>query len=120
MSADYFLPPTPNKELPNPQAKSTESAAYSQAGVDSGQIIIRGGSHLGISRANPTKDPKLMAATLETLAKLGVGMLVTIGGDDTAFSGSQVYLRAGGIHCPFGMKRALPVRPGPGRRSPAS
>jgi hypothetical protein len=49
MSADYFLPPTPNKELPNPQAKSTESHAYTAAGVDSGQIIIRGGSHLDFS-----------------------------------------------------------------------
>jgi pimeloyl-ACP methyl ester carboxylesterase len=49
MSADYFLPPTPNKELPNPQAKSTESHAYSEGGVDSGEIIIRGGSHLDFS-----------------------------------------------------------------------
>jgi pimeloyl-ACP methyl ester carboxylesterase len=49
MSADYFLPPTPNTKLPNPQAKSTESHAYTEAGVDSGQIIIRGGSHLDFS-----------------------------------------------------------------------
>jgi dienelactone hydrolase len=45
MSADYFLPPTPNTSLPDPKAKSTESLAYSRAGVDSGEIIIRGGSH---------------------------------------------------------------------------
>jgi len=49
MSADYFLPPTPNTSLPNPNAKSEESHAYSQAGVDSGEIIIRGGSHLDFS-----------------------------------------------------------------------
>jgi dienelactone hydrolase len=49
MAADYFLPPTPNTELPDPQAKSTESHAYSAAGVDSGEIIIRGGSHLDFS-----------------------------------------------------------------------
>jgi dienelactone hydrolase len=49
MSADYFLPPTPNTSLPNPQAKSTESHAYTAAGVDTGQIIIRGGSHLDFS-----------------------------------------------------------------------
>ena len=49
MSADYFLPPTPNTELPNPQAKSEESHAYTEAGVDSGEIIIRGGSHLDFS-----------------------------------------------------------------------
>ena len=45
MSADYFLPPTPNTSLPVRSAKSTESIAYSKAGVDTGQIIIRGGSH---------------------------------------------------------------------------
>ena len=49
LSADYFLPPTPNLSLPNPLAKSTESLAYSAAGVDTGQIIIRGGSHLDFS-----------------------------------------------------------------------
>jgi pimeloyl-ACP methyl ester carboxylesterase len=49
MSADYFLPPTPNTELPDPNAKSTESHAYSEAGVDTGEIIIRGGSHLDFS-----------------------------------------------------------------------
>ncbi len=49
MSADYFLPPTPNTSLPDPNAKSQESHAYSEAGVDSGEIIIRGGSHLDFS-----------------------------------------------------------------------
>lgn len=49
MSADYGLPPLPNTGLPEPQAKSSESLAYSQAGVDSGEIIIRGGSHLDFS-----------------------------------------------------------------------
>ncbi len=43
MSADYFLPPTPNTSLPDPSAKSQESYAYSKAGVDTGEIIIRGG-----------------------------------------------------------------------------
>jgi dienelactone hydrolase len=45
MSADYFIPPTPNASDPDPLAKSTESRAYSAAGVDSGEIIIRGGTH---------------------------------------------------------------------------
>ncbi|PZR66834.1 MAG: hypothetical protein DLM63_08110 [Solirubrobacterales bacterium] len=49
LSADYFLPPTPNLSAPSPLAKSTESLAYSSAGVDSGEIIIRGGSHLDFS-----------------------------------------------------------------------
>ena len=45
---------------------------------------------LGISRANPTKSPELLAKCLDTLDRLGVGMLVTIGGDDTCFSSSQL------------------------------
>ncbi len=49
MSADYFLPPTPNTSEPDPTAKSTESVAYSNAGVDTGELIIRGGSHLDFS-----------------------------------------------------------------------
>jgi dienelactone hydrolase len=49
MSADYFLPPTPNTSLPDPKAKSQESLLYSKAGVDSGEMIIRGGSHLDFS-----------------------------------------------------------------------
>jgi dienelactone hydrolase len=49
MSADYFLPPEPNTSQPDPRAKSTESFEYSKAGVDTGQIIIRGGSHLDFS-----------------------------------------------------------------------
>ncbi len=49
ISADYGLPPTPNTSLPDPNAKSTWSHNYSRAGVDSGEIIIRGGSHLDFS-----------------------------------------------------------------------
>jgi hypothetical protein len=49
ISADYGLPPTPNTSLPSPLAKSKESFAYSDAGVDGGEIIIRGGSHLDFS-----------------------------------------------------------------------
>jgi dienelactone hydrolase len=49
MSADYGLPPLPNTGLPEPLAKSRESLAYSEAGVDAGEIVIRGGSHLDFS-----------------------------------------------------------------------
>jgi dienelactone hydrolase len=49
ISADYGLPPTPNVSLPNPTAKAAESQVYSKAGVDSGEIVIRGGSHLDFS-----------------------------------------------------------------------
>ncbi len=49
ISADYGLPPTPNTSLPDPGFKEQESLAYSHAGVDSGEIVIRGGSHLDFS-----------------------------------------------------------------------
>jgi dienelactone hydrolase len=49
ISADYGLPPLPNTGLPEPLAKSKESLAYSEAGVDTGEVVIRGGSHLDFS-----------------------------------------------------------------------
>ncbi len=49
ISADYGLPPTPNTSLPDPSVKEQESELYSRAGVDSGEIVIRGGSHLDFS-----------------------------------------------------------------------
>src|SRR5690349_5479264 len=45
MSADYYIPPTPNTSDPDPLAKSAESREYSKAGVDTGEIVIRGGTH---------------------------------------------------------------------------
>jgi pimeloyl-ACP methyl ester carboxylesterase len=45
MSADYFIPPEPNTSDPDPLAKSKWSLAYSKARVDTGEIIIRGGTH---------------------------------------------------------------------------
>ena len=45
MSADYFIPPEPNTSDPDPLAKSAESFEYSKKGVDTGELIIRGGTH---------------------------------------------------------------------------
>jgi dienelactone hydrolase len=46
LSADYFIPPEPNTSDPDPLAKSAASRnLYSKAGVDTGEIIIRGGTH---------------------------------------------------------------------------
>ena len=45
MSADYGLVATPNTSEPGPLAKSTQSFEYSRAGVDTGELIIRGGTH---------------------------------------------------------------------------
>src|SRR5262249_47980113 len=59
-------------------------------------LHLRGGSILGTSRTNPAKSEADMRNVLEPFKKLNITRLVTIGGDDTAFSGSQVYLKAGG------------------------
>jgi 6-phosphofructokinase 1 len=57
-------------------------------------IQLRGGSILGTSRVNPAKSEEDMKNVIDCLHRLGVTSLVTIGGDDTAFSASQVYSRA--------------------------
>jgi dienelactone hydrolase len=49
MSADYGIVATPYTSDPDPESKSTASLAYSQAGVDTGELIIRGGTHLDFS-----------------------------------------------------------------------
>jgi len=50
------------------------------------RIHFRGGSYIGISRSNPTKDKKHLENTVTSLLRLNVDRLITIGGDDTAFS----------------------------------
>ncbi len=76
----------------------------------------RGGSILGTSRTNPAKKDEDMMQVLTSFDQLGVEYLVTIGGDDTAFSGSQVYKRAGGkikvAHVPKTIDNDLPLPPG--------
>ena len=68
------------------------------------RIHFRGGSHLGTSWANPTKKPQHLDRVLSTLTSLGVTRLVTIGGDDTAFSALKLEARAQGrlqvVHVP--------------------
>ncbi|HHJ52507.1 MAG TPA: 6-phosphofructokinase [Caldithrix abyssi] len=54
------------------------------------RIHFRGGSHIGISRDNPTKDKKLLENTVSSLLRLNVDQLITIGGDDTAYSAFRV------------------------------
>jgi ATP-dependent phosphofructokinase / diphosphate-dependent phosphofructokinase len=63
------------------------------------RIHFRGGSHIGISRANPTLDPQNLENTVISLLRLNVEKLITIGGDDTAFSAMKLEEKAGGrIH----------------------
>jgi 6-phosphofructokinase 1 len=63
---------------------------------DVSKAHLTGGSMLGTSRTNPAKSESDMANVLESIQRLGIKLLVTIGGDDTAYSASQVYKRAGG------------------------
>lgn len=45
ISNDYGLTPQPNTSLPDPDAKTAASHALSAAGVDSMELVIRGGTH---------------------------------------------------------------------------
>jgi len=71
---------------------------------DISRIHFRGGSYLGTSRANPTKQAEHLDNVVFALSRLGVTRLVTIGGDDTAFSAMKLEERAGGrvqvVHVP--------------------
>jgi 6-phosphofructokinase 1 len=71
---------------------------------DTSRIHFRGGSCLGTSRANPTKNHEHIRNVLDALEKLGVEMLVTIGGDDTAYTAHRLGQAANGalrvVHVP--------------------
>jgi 6-phosphofructokinase 1 len=77
------------------------------------RIHMRGGSIIRTSRENPTKDPAKMANVIKALTELGVKYLVTIGGDDTAFTATQVEKAAGGkiavCHVPKTIDNDLPL-----------
>lgn len=68
------------------------------------RIHFRGGSYIGISRANPTKNPKHLENAVTSLLRLNVDKLITIGGDDTAYSALKVDEMASGrirvVHVP--------------------
>src|SRR3984885_9960406 len=71
--------------------------------TDVSRIHAQGGSIIRTSRANPTvRDPGAadpdwrVHACLDSLRRLEVDALVTIGGDDTAFSASRLAEAAGG------------------------
>jgi 6-phosphofructokinase len=80
--------------------------------ADTSRIHFRGGSFLGISRANPTKKPEHLQRVLESLKRLDVGMLLTIGGDDTAFTAFRLAEAARGdlrvVHVPKTIDNDLP------------
>lgn len=55
-----------------------------------GYIYLEGGSILHSARANPTRSPETLRRCVETLHNAGIDALISIGGDDTAFSASRV------------------------------
>jgi ATP-dependent phosphofructokinase / diphosphate-dependent phosphofructokinase len=88
--------------------------------TDVSRIHAQGGSVIRTSRANPTRrDPDAadpdwkLHACLESLRKLEIDALVTIGGDDTAFSASRLAETAGGTlhvaHVPKTIDNDLPL-----------
>ncbi len=79
------------------------------------RIHFRGGSHIGISRANPTADPRHLEAAVAALQRLDVTQLITIGGDDTAFSALRLAQTAAGrlrvVHVPKTIDNDLDLPP---------
>jgi 6-phosphofructokinase len=77
------------------------------------RIHLRGGSIIGTSRDNPTKSSEKMANVVKALNGLGIKYLVTIGGDDTAFTATRVEQEAGGkiavCHVPKTIDNDLPL-----------
>jgi len=79
------------------------------------RIHFRGGSHIGISRANPTADPKDLENVVISLLRLNVTGLLTIGGDDTAYSAMKLEDRSQGrihvVHVPKTIDNDLDLPP---------
>ncbi|MCY4654965.1 MAG: 6-phosphofructokinase, partial [Dehalococcoidia bacterium] len=83
---------------------------------DVSQIHYPGGSIIRTSRANPTLRAEHLENTLDSLRALNVSYLATIGGDDTAFSASEISRLAEGeikvAHIPKTIDNDLPLPDG--------
>ncbi|MBQ9634292.1 MAG: 6-phosphofructokinase, partial [Schwartzia sp.] len=86
---------------------------------DVSRIHLQGGCMLQMSRYNPTKKEEDLTAVVNTLKELGVTYLVTIGGDDTAFSSMTVAAHATksghpirSVHVPKTIDNDLPLPEG--------
>ncbi len=86
---------------------------------DVSRIHLTGGCILQMSRFNPTKKEADLKHVVDTLTELGVTHLVTIGGDDTAFSSAAVseYAKRCGrtinvVHVPKTIDNDLPLPEG--------
>jgi len=79
------------------------------------RIHFRGGSFIGISRANPTQDPQRLENSVLSLLRLNVSRLITIGGDDTAYSALRLEEQSAGrisvVHVPKTIDNDLNLPP---------
>ncbi|MFH0765786.1 MAG: diphosphate--fructose-6-phosphate 1-phosphotransferase, partial [Calditrichota bacterium] len=79
------------------------------------RIHFRGGSYIGVSRDNPTTDPKFLEQAITSLLRLNIDKLITIGGDDTAYSAKMLEEKAGGrirvVHVPKTIDNDLDLPP---------
>lgn len=77
------------------------------------RIHSLGGSIIGTSRDNPTKNEEHMHNVLGALTELGVDMLITIGGDDTAYTAQAIDRLSGAqievAHVPKTIDNDLPL-----------
>ena len=84
--------------------------------ADVSRIRPLGGSVLLTARTNPTKRAEDLDRVIASLDELGIDHLVTIGGDDTAFSAFRVAEKAEGrirvAHVPKTIDNDLPLPPG--------
>ena len=81
--------------------------------ADVSRIHSQGGSILRTSRANPSRRRETLRRAVKALQDLGITYLVTIGGDDTAFSAFEVAKAAKGnirvAHVPKTIDNDLPL-----------
>ena len=79
------------------------------------RIHFRGGSFIGISRANPTDLPEHLENAVTSLVRLNVSDLITIGGDDTAYSAMKLEEKGAGrirvVHVPKSIDNDLDLPP---------
>ncbi len=79
---------------------------------DLSRIHFEGGSILRTSRVNPTRTPEGVAHVADTLKRLSVDHLITIGGDDTAYAASRLAKTMPGLtvaHVPKTIDNDLPL-----------
>jgi len=79
------------------------------------RIHLAGGSILRTSRANPTKRPRDLKRVVQSLSRMHVTHLLTIGGDDTCFTASRLTIAAPGLrvaHVPKTIDNDVPLPEG--------